>query len=230
MTKSRHLRPPYKAWLTTEVALLRREFADKPTAVLAYRLGRSYQSVQHMAGTLGLHKSAQFLCSPHAARFNGVTGATSRFRSGLTPWNKGLHYQPGGDRRTQYKPGQISGRAAQLVMPIGAYRINSDGVLERKVAHTPGPGWRRWQPVSRIVWEAAHGPVPAGHLVVFRQGRRTTELARITLDALDLVTRAQLMQRNSFHRYGPELASAVQLCGALMRQINRATTQPEHTP
>ena len=76
--------------------------------------------------------------------------------------------------------------------------------------------------MHRLVWEAACGAVPDGHIVVFRPGRKTTDPDKITLDALELLTRAENMRRNSVHsKYPPEVARLVQLRGALTRQINR---------
>ena len=73
-----------------------------------------------------------------------------------------------------------------------------------------------------LVWMEAHGPILPGHVVVFRPGRHTTDIERITLDAVELVTRAELMKRNSVHSvYGPEVARLVQLRSAVTRQINR---------
>lgn len=80
---------------------------------------------------------------------------------------------------------------------------------------------RRWIPVHRLVWEAAHGPIPSGHAVVFRPGQHSVDERAITLDKLELVTRAELMRRNSYHtNYPPELKKLVQLRGALVRKIN----------
>ena len=74
--------------------------------------------------------------------------------------------------------------------------------------------------VHRMVWEAAHGPVPEGHLVVFRPGQRTSVLGEITLERLDCITRAENCRRNSSHRHGPELQRLAQLRGCITRQIN----------
>ena len=71
------------------------------------------------------------------------------------------------------------------------------------------------------MWERAHGAIPAGHAVVFRPGRFTTNPDAITEDGLELVTRAELMRRNTIHNYPPELARLVQLKGAITRQVNR---------
>lgn len=149
-------------------------------------------------------------------------GGGTRFQPGQAAWNKGLHYQPGGrSEETRFKPGRPAS-AARNYRPVGSLRLSRDGCLERKVTDDPSvvPA-KRWVGVHRLVWSAAHGPVPDGHAVAFLPGRRTTIEAEITLDALELVTRQELMQRNTYHNYGPEIAKAIQLRGAINRQINK---------
>lgn len=80
-----------------------------------------------------------------------------------------------------------------------------------------GPRKGRWKLVHVIEWEAVHGPVPAGHLVVFK----SKDKRDFSLDNLELISRAENMQRNTFRRWGPEIASLYQLKGAVMRQINK---------
>lgn len=63
--------------------------------------------------------------------------------------------------------------------------------------------------------------MPPGHAVVFLPGRRTTELERITLDAIELVTRAELMKRNTLHRLPPEVVDLCRLRGRLLAKIKR---------
>lgn len=120
-------------------------------------------------------------------------------------------------KATQFKAGVRSGKAAQHWVPIGSLRVNSDGYLDRKVREDHGS--RNWVCVHRLVWEEANGPTPAGHAVVFKPGRRTTSIDQITLDALELVTRAELMRRNTIHRYPRELKQAIRLVGKLRRTI-----------
>jgi hypothetical protein len=57
--------------------------------------------------------------------------------------------------------------------------------------------------------------------VCFLPDRRTADAAQITLDALELVTRADLARRNHPVTRDPELAKLVQLKGAITRQLNR---------
>lgn len=220
-----------RPWTDAEVALLRWGFADSRTDDLALALGRSYSTVAQKAAKLGLRKSAAYLASPEAHRLDGVKCMGTRIQPGSTPWNKGRPGSTGtqpGCRATQFKKGRPAQEARNYV-PIGSLRICADGYLERKLTDDPGivPACR-WVAVHRIVWEAAHGSVPAGHIVVFRPGRKTTDLDKITLDALELLTRAENMRRNSVHsKYPPEVARLVQLRGALTRQINRKAKEAE---
>jgi len=71
--------------------------------------------------------------------------------------------------------------------------------------------------VHHLVLLEAGREVPPGHALVFRDGDKRN----FALDNLELVTRGDLMRRNSYHNYGPEIAAAVQLKGAIMRQINK---------
>jgi hypothetical protein len=212
-------------WTTAEVALLRHLYPSTKTAIVAERLGRSLSTVCQKAQKLRLKKTPEYLASSDACRLRrgDNTGAATRFARGVVPWNKGTHFVAGGrSAETRFKPGNLSGRAAQRIQPIGALRINGDGYLDRKMT-TAGRGAQRWTAVHRLVWEEANGPVPRGSVVVFRPGRRSTELADITLDALELVTRRELMMRNTVQRLPKEIVRVVQLRGALMRKINERT-------
>lgn len=206
-------------WTAADLCLLRELYPHHPTAEVAARLGRRLTAVYERAARLGLRKTPEYLASPAAHRTNGRKGMGTRFQKGLVPWNKGTHYVAGGrSAETRFRKGSLSGRAAQLLQPVGAYRVNADGYLDRKV-RSDGPPQRRWQPVHRLVWIEAHGPVPADHAVCFRPGRCSTVLDDITLDALELVHRRDLMARNTVHRLPKPLAQLVQLRGALNRKI-----------
>jgi hypothetical protein len=202
----------YRHWTAAEDALLRECYAGSHNADLATVLVRTPAAVLQRALVLGLRKTPEY----KAAHCH-------RFKPGAQPWNTGRDdFRPGGRSvETRFKPGELSGRAAALVQPIGTLRIVAGNTLQRKIADTPGPNHLRWRSVHELVWIEARGPVPRGHVVVFRAGQHTTVEAEITLDRLELVSRAELMRRNSVHRHGPEIASLSMLRGALNRQINR---------
>ena len=76
---------------------------------------------------------------------------------------------------------------------------------------------RDYVAVHHLVWAEHYGPVPAGHAIVFRDGNKNN----FNIENLECVSRAELMRRNTVHRYPKEIALAVQLRGALNRKLNR---------
>lgn len=226
-----------RAWSEREVAILRRLYPDLLADTVAREIGRPVRAVYQKATALGLRKSDDFNARDLSGRIQrGKQSArmlSTQFKAGLSPWNKGAKGSTGtqdGCRATQFKVGRPATEARNYV-PIGSLRLSKDGYMERKVTDDPSvyPA-RRWVAVHRLVWEAAHGPIPPGHAVVFRPGKKTTDAASITVDMLEMLTRAQLMARNSYHtNYPPEVRQLVQLRGALTRQIN-ARSRAMETP
>lgn len=147
-----------------------------------------------------------------------------QFKPGHTPWNKGTHYTAGGrSADTRFKKGEMRGAAQHNYVPIGSLRITADGMLERKMSDDPDlyPA-RRWVGVHRLVWQAAYGPIPEGHIVVFKPGQATTTEAEITPDRLECITRQENIRRNSLHTRMPkDMARLYQIKGAITRQVNR---------
>lgn len=228
MPKSRNILPPRRFWTAEEEAHLRQHYATTLTVDLARRFGCDIKRVLAKANSMGLLKTTELIAETarerNREREQAGLGNTGRFAAGITPWNKGVKGSTGtqaGCRAHQFRPGS----KPHTWVPIGSYRV-CEGQLQQKVNDLPGPNHVRWKPVTRLVWEAANGPVPAGHAVVFRPGKQTTDPERITLDALECINRVELMRRNSYHtNYPPELQRVVQLRGVLQRQINRKTRQ-----
>lgn len=223
-------------WTSMEIELLRDLYPDVPTADVAALLACSARRIYNLAHILGLKKSDAFNAADFSGRIQRGRAdprmVATQFKPGFTPWNKGTHFKAGGrSAETRFKKGQLNGKAAQHVAALGSYRItDSHGspALERKMSETPGPNHLRWVPVSRLVWEAAHGPVPAGHIVVFRTpALRTTVLEEITLDKLECITRAEHARRNHPRSKSPELDKLVQLKGAITRQVNRISREAD---
>lgn len=212
------MKVPSRPWTPRERDLLRREYADTATRALADRLGRTYASVAQQALRLSLKKSAAFLASPPAGGWGGSRSGARRFAPGYAPWNKGKPFNAGGrSATTHFKPGS----RPKNELPIGSHRLRPDGYLEQKVSDQPGRHAQRWIPVHRLVWEAAHGPLAPGFVVVFKPGRRSASREDITVEALEIVSRAELMARNSLHNLPPELVDVIRLSGRLTRQINQ---------
>jgi len=117
-----------------------------------------------------------------------------RFRKGRRPWNrdmKGLHISPA----TEFKPGTLNGRALALLAKVGEIRIRRDRPsgprsLRRRrrfiKVRSDGSPKSRWVPLARHLWQEAHGPIPRGMLVIYKNGRTLDD----RLDNYRLVNRA----------------------------------------
>lgn len=225
MTKSRGIRPPRWAWSDDEIAWLVALYPDNQTALVAEALGRRVAQVNSMANALRIRKSAAFLSSPEAGRIlpGDNRGAAGRFQSGIVPWNKGLSYAAGGrSPETRF----AKGNRPHTWAPVGTVVEDPGGYLKRKVRDggTAGMSRANWEFVHVALWREHHGPIPRGHAVVFKNGNKRD----LRIENLELVTRRELMRRNSYHtNFPPEVRRVIQLRGALIRKINHRSRQHE---
>ncbi|MEN8720087.1 MAG: HNH endonuclease signature motif containing protein [Oceanococcaceae bacterium] len=215
-----------RKYTPADLAEIRRLYPHYPTSLIASELGRSVVSVYQQAQRMGIYKSPEYLREQRGKQIERLTanGYSTRFAKGDTAHNKGKRMRPdtyAKCRRTMFKPGR-NPEEARNYLPIGSTRITQDGYLERKVTDDPAlmPS-RRWTAVHRLVWEAAHGPIPEGHIVVFKRGQATTIEADITLDRIELISRAENMRRNTIHNYPEPLKRAIRAKAGLVRRINR---------
>lgn len=145
-----------------------------------------------------------------------MNGNAGRFRKGNVPFNKGKKWDEymseEGKRnsaRTQFKSGDIP----LSLRPDYSERINVDGYIEIKL-----PGHKKWVLKHRWIWEQSNGPIPDGSQIHFIDGDRTN----CDISNLEMITHAENARRNCFwNNYPKEVASLVQLKGALNRQINK---------
>jgi len=219
-------------WTDAERAELSRRYPDELTSAIAADLGRTERQVYYAAHKMGLKKSSEFLSSPESTQFK--TGhAPTQFKPGLVPWNKGIAGSTGNHpntKATQFKPGRKP-EEARNYRPVGSVRVTRDGYLERKVTDgTSVYPARRWVAVHRLVWESVNGPVPKGWIVVFRQGMATTNSDPITIDRVEMITRAENMARNTIHARDEELRELSMLKRRLTRAVNKRIRHEEQAP
>jgi len=204
-------------WTEADRAQLIQLYPDTDTTTLARLFGRTEKGIHQQAKTLGLHKSAAFLrqlALDQTATRQRLGHKAGQFRPGQTPWNKGKKgWSAPGTERTQF----CKGHRPHSWQPIGTEVIREGGLLYRKV-RDEGPAHKHFKAVHVLVWEAANGPVPPGHAVVFRD--RLPKHLNITLDRLELVTRAKLMRRNSYHNLPKDIRGAITMKARLTRVIN----------
>lgn len=206
-----------RGWTAEEDDYLRKHYADSTPEELEAHLERSRPSIYQHATALGLKKSEQYFKTVGAGRFPSGINMGHRFAKGFTPWNKGLAgWVAKGTEATRFKPGN---RPPQE-LPIGSLRISKDGLLQRKISNDAGSNSQRWRSVHELVWVEAKGPVPPGHIVIFKPGMKTIDPEQITIDKVECISRAENARRNH-QRLGADLIKLYQIKGAITRQVNR---------
>lgn len=105
----------------------------------------------------------------------------TQFKKGHVPANKGTH--DGGWEPTQFK----KGHRPHNHRPVGSERISVDGYSEIKVAEP-----KKWRMKHVVIWEAANGPVPKNHVIIFGDMNKQN----LTIDNLILISRQSLVRMN----------------------------------
>jgi hypothetical protein len=206
--------PRRRRFTEAEDAAIRARYPTELASTLAADLGRTIRSVYQRADRLGVKKAPDFiaeLLAEQAARLRAV-GSATRIQPGQEPWNKGMKGLQIGGEGTRFAPGN----RPHNWRPVGSEERRADGHLYRKITDD-GPPHTHCRPVYLLLWEAAHGPVPRGHAVIFRDGN----YSHITLENLEMVSRRDLMARNTIHRYPQELKDLIRLKGSVTRIINK---------
>jgi len=135
--------------------------------------------------------------------------AIGRFIQGQVPPNKGRKMSPEvyeKTKRTMFKPGA----RPENRVPIGHETMRGDGYTYVKIAE------KTWKFKHVLIWEAHHGPVPAAHIIVFRDGNPNN----FNLDNLECITRKEHVYRNR-HGAGPSSYSLLSGRAAKMRLRKR---------
>lgn len=216
-------------WLPAELETLKDLYPNHTAKFVANVLGREVGSIYRKAFELGVEKSDEFWAGDASGRVRQGQQdprlKATQFKKGHTSWNKGTKGITGlhpSSRATQFKKGRAP-QESRNYLPIGSLRLSKDGWLERKVTDDHPVPARRWVAEHRLVWEREHGPIPDGHIVIFRDKRRTVIPEEITIDRLECITKAENLRRNRAR--DPELLKLIQLKGAITRQLNRITKE-----
>jgi len=126
----------------------------------------------------------------------------------------GLQVSAGKIRGIRLYYGIRSGINHRNRKPIGSRRKTSSGHIEVKTAHPD-----KWKKLHVVVWEAANGKVPKGHVVIFADGNTRN----FALDNLLLVSKKELAVMNGLGLISPnrELTKAGKAVADLKMLINK---------
>jgi hypothetical protein len=205
-----------RVWTDEELEVLRGMFADTYTEMICSKLNRSYSSVCCQAYLMGLKKSEVFKkmeLEKQGERLR-VVGAAYRFKKDRIPENKGKRmpaevYEK--VKATMFKKGNS---------PHNAYADWAEFLRKDKLGNEywmiKVPSEKKVKPKHVWLWEQQHGKVKRGYNVVFVDGNQKN----CVLENLACVSDAELMERNSLHRFPVELKSTIRLLNKLKHKIN----------
>lgn len=227
MTKSTGKNRPRHKWSRAELRILNKRYPHEDTKVIAADFGLSIYQVYAKANEIGLKKTAEYLASPASSRLRrgDNIGAAYRFPPGHVPANKGLRrpgYAPGRMRETQFKKGQFPIGKDPAFYVLGALRVNADGYIDMRISFEHGA--LGWTALHRILWQDAHGPIPKGHVLIFKDG----DSLNVCLENLELLTLRENMARNTIARFPPALRAAIQLARKAERKIREREQRQDH--
>lgn len=199
-----------------EIDYIRQHYENTPTVEVAATLGLTNSQIYNQVDILGLHKSKEIIAAQGRARYAKGDLHRYQFTKGNTPFCKGLKQSewmsPEGIERTKATRFR-TGHCPANWRPVGSERVNIYGYIEVKVEE----GRYGWRQKHREVWQAAHGPVPTGYNVMFKDGNKQN----CSLDNLYLASNAEKMKQNTIHNYPSDLKEVIMTKGLITREINK---------
>jgi hypothetical protein len=206
-----------KEWQEWERVLLYYLYPKNSTALLARLLGRNVGRIHFKANSLGIKKDKEYLADiTRKMWIDGKANTQGCFKKGQAPHNKGK--SPSEETRQKIsKTWFKNGHLPNTTLYDGAISIRPDKRGQKyKFIRL---ALAQWQELHRYTWEQAHGPIPEGMLIVFKDG----DTLNCELENLEMLTREELMRRNSIHRYPEEIVETLRAIGVLQRKINSQT-------
>ncbi|CDF86369.1 conserved hypothetical protein [Pseudomonas knackmussii B13] len=226
-----------KRWLPADDERLRELYGTQSAEEVAELLGRTLSAVVSRASSLGLGKRPWTKADedqlreiyPRSdmadiCRITGRTTTALRARAAILGIKRvdSPNRRLANQRHSEYlRRCREEGFRNSTTAPIGAEAVHG-GKLYRKVADT-GDSHQDWKLMHRVIWEEVNGPIPEGNLVVFRDGNTKN----LTIENLELITKAERMRRHSIARYPREIHSAAVALGFFRAKLKRLETENE---
>jgi hypothetical protein len=205
-----------KVWSEHERQILIEMFADNYTETICSVLNRSYGSVSSQSFMMGLKKSDAFheMEMQRQAERLKTSGKEHRFTKGSIPSNKGKKmsdevYEK--VKNTMFKKSKV---------PHNAYQVWHEVLRKDKCGKDYWmiklPGEKKLKYKHIWLYECKYGKVKKGFNVAFIDGNSLN----CTIENLECISNADLMRRNTIHRFPKELKSTIRLVNKLKRTIN----------
>jgi len=195
---------------------IKKHYANTRTIDISRVICFSMYTIYNYASTVGLKKSAEFLASPQSGILTKghIRGKQTQFIKGHTPENKGKK-MPAEIRKKVELTFFTKGHLPANTLYDGAITIRKDkkGTMQKYIRISKA----KWDTLSRVVWKQENGKIPRGYNIVFKNG----DTMNCTIDNLEMISNAELMQRNTCQNYPEPLRKLIQIKGVLSRQINK---------
>lgn len=188
---------------------LRDNYKEIPAKQMSRMLNRSENSARQRMALLGLVVPKEI-----TEKFK----QQSQYKKGTTPKNKGKKWSDfmskkgmANSKKTTFKKGNLP----HTTLFDGCITVRTDqrGIKYKFIRVAKA----KWVPLQRRVWEQKKGKIPKGCKIIFKDKNPMN----CNIGNLKMVTCKELMLLNSVHNLPKPLALAVQLRGALNRQINK---------
>lgn len=197
-------------WNQAQLDFLREFYPQHPAKELAKMLNKRF----HLKRNERQVQSA-------AKRYGIKSGRDGKFKPGNKPSPEA---GPKGPNKTSFK----KGNKPHNWNPIGHERWHGTHhkYLQRKVTDT-GNTVRDYVEVHRLVWTEHHGPIPPGHIVIFRDSNREN----IVIDNLMLVSRADhaILCKMGLYNGSAETKDAALLIAKIIRKRNERQNKRKKT-
>ena len=217
-------------WTKREIGLLRKLWPNTSARDLRKIFKLSMPQIYSEARRLKLEKDPEFLKDVGRRQANNPKMIANRFKKGQTSHNKG--------KKGIYPPGCEKGWFGKGHQPVNTL---FDGAVTIRTDKDTGRAYKwvrtskaKWMMLHVQVWEAVHGKVPPGHIVVFTNGdsmncaienlrmitnRQHAEETR-QKDAFIVTTMTRLPKRGGYDRaLASELLKHPELIDARRKQL-----------
>lgn len=82
-----------------------------------------------------------------------------------------------------------------------------------------------WKMLHVKIWEDAHGPVPSGHIIIFKD----KDSMNVVLENLAMITLEDNMRRNSIHRFPTELKTVIRIAAKIKKTIKKLSDEKKQS-
>lgn len=209
-----------RIWTNDEDRVMHRFYADcSPERLMDLLPGRSVRAIHSRAKILGLKKSKGYMRRLAKQSDLATVGASTRFKKGHPPFNKGKKYQPGGRSvETRFKPGH----KPENTKPLGYESVRQvKGRPYRYVKTENG-----MEPLHRVIAEQHYGKLPPGTVIRFKD-RNTLNC---DIENFEVINQKQNMLRNSLVNYPDWLRAIIHQRAVLTRKINQYGKKQDAQP